>query len=238
MDEATRIAIENYQKLNDNQRRGFNVRINGEEHRATSRQGQATIHFPMDGQMGYISELAMKIIINDGNVSGGGNPDIPCNNWSYGMNTYPKLTDWLVRYPVGSKVDVDCHYGLHCWDYASAFWRSQVNRNLQTKPGGNGVAWECWVVSRDVNAGTEFELIYEWKSIKAGDWAVWGTNGTGHIAMALEDCPAGGTMSTILFRQQDGTSPQRGVFDGRLPFEGLAGDNSFIGAFRYKPWHP
>lgn len=532
MDEATQIAIENYRKLNDDQRRGFNVRINGEEHHATSRDGIANIHFPVDGQMGYISEMAMKIIINDGYIpGGGGNNGNACDNWSWGINTYPTLKDWLVRYPVGSKVDVDCHYAcqcptagtmilmengrykaiediavgeqvygykfvtrntpmksriievktnigffrvtpnhrfidikgrevyatdlkvgnylsyddvcedeplynltsdelkflgfwlgdghkrfknqkmkevgvtvgtdkkedfitnlsvvgrwelhsnkkakvfflsarshpmlfhligklegkelpqwftkeqyenifngyfradgyanngrkiitsvdkkllvgiqygllaLHktakiskpryrkstnlcdhpkpiycltvtddyfdavevlsvketkpdtvyvfnitgdhlyfgdnvqhhnCWDYSSAFWRAQVNRNLQTQLSGNGVAWQCWTVSRDVNAGTEFELIYEWKNIKAGDWVVWGTNGTGHIAMAMEDCPAAGTMATILFRQQDGITPQRGVFDSKLPFEGLANDNHFLGAFRYKAWH-
>lgn len=239
MDEATRIAIENYRNLNDNPRRGFNVRVNGEEHSASSRNGQATIHFPMDGQLMYISELAMKVIINDGYIpGGGGNNDSACDNWSYGSNSYPTLKDWLVRYPVGSKVDVDCAYACQCWDYASAFWRAQTGRNLQTQQGGNGVAWQCWEVSRYVNAGTEFDLIYEWKNIKAGDWVVWGTNGTGHIAMAMENCPPQGTMATILFRQQDGVTPQRGVFDSRLPFEGLANDNHFIGAFRYKPWHP
>lgn len=532
MDEATQIAIENYRKLNDDQRRGFNVRINGEEHHASSKNGIATIHFPVDGQLGYISEMGMKIIINDGNeAGGGGNNDNPCDNWSYGINTYPTLASWLARYPVGAKVDVDCHYNcqcptagtmilmengrykaiediavgeqvygykfvtrnapmksriievetnigffrvtpnhrfidikgrevyatdlkvgdylsyddvcedellynltndelkflgfwlgdghkrfknqkmkevgvtagtdkkedfianlsvvgrwelhsnkkakifflsarshpvlfhligklegkelpqwftkeqyedifdgyfradgytsndkkiitsvdkkllvgiqygllaLHktakiskpryhkstnlcdhpkhlyyltitdnyfdtvevldvketepdtiyvfnitgdhlyfgdnvqhhnCWDYSSAFWRAQVNRSLQTQPGGNGVAWQCWTVSRNVNAGTEFELIYEWKNIKAGDWVVWGTNGTGHIAMAMEDCPPGGYMETILFRQQDGITPLRGVFDSKLPAEGLANDNHFLGAFRYKAWH-
>lgn len=243
MDETTRLAIENYMKLNDNQRRGFNVRINGEEHSAESRDGAASIYFPIDGQLMYVAELAMKIIINDGIAYGGGDSSgNACNNWSYGYDTYKTLQEWLRRYEPGSKVDVDCWEGCQCWDYAAAFWRAQVNRNLQTKPGGKGYAWQCWAVSKEVNAGTEFELIYRWQDIKAGDWVIWGNYGTGHIAMALEDYNPQSPI-TINFRQQDGTTPQRGVFDGPLPFEGLASgdgfnnDNSFQGAFRYKSFH-
>lgn len=233
MDEATRIALENYRRLNDNQRRGFNVRINGEEHRATSRQGVANIHFPMDGQLMNVSELAMKIIINDGANQ---QTDEGCSNWNWGYNTYIHFDDWLNRYPVGSKVNTDCAYDCQCWDYADAFWRAQVNRRLET---GNKMAWGTWALMRDYNAGTEFELIYEWRNVKRGDWVVWGNNGTGHIAMAMEDSSS--SAITLLFRQQDGLTPQRGVFDSRLPFEGLAHDNSFQGAFRYKGygfWNP
>lgn len=226
MDEATRIAIENYIKLNENQRRGFNVRINGEEHHATSKNGTATLHFPIDGQLMYVSELAMKLIINDGSTE---TDQDGCNNWSYGVNTYPTIADWLNRYPVGSKVNTDCTYGCQCWDYADAFWRSQVNRRLET---GNGMAWGTWGLMRDYNAGDEFELIYRWGDVKRGDWVVWGSNDTGHIAMALEDSNPNAIMLT--FRQQNGLTPDRGVYDGRLPFEGLAYDNAFIGAFRYK----
>jgi len=119
----------------------------------------------------------------------------------------------------------------NCWDYADAFWRAQVNRRLET---GNGMAWGTWGLQRVHNAGTEFELIYKWSDVKKGDWVVWGNNDTGHIAMALEDSSP--SAITLLFRQQDGFTPERGVFDSRLPFEGLAGDNSFQGAFRYKNW--
>lgn len=215
------------------------MRINGEEHSTTSKDGVANLYFPMDGQLVYVSELAMKIIINNGETSGGGGEGSPCDNWAYGVNTYPYLVNWLNRYPVGSHVDVDCAYDQQCWDYASAFWRAQVNRNLET---GNGYAWGCWALKRGVNSGNgkDFALISRWEDIRAGDWVVWGNNDPGHIALALEDCPAGGTNAAILFRQQDGATPRRGVFDSPLMFEGVGNDNSFQGAFRYntRQWNP
>lgn len=231
MDDAIQIALENQRKLENNQRRAFNVRINGEEHSATSRNGVAQIHFPMDGQMMQISQLAFKLIINDGIRSGGSvDPtDDPTKNWSYGLNTYKTYEEWLARYPVGSRVDVDSVNSCQCIDYQKAFWAAQVNRKLIT--GGVGNAYEIWTISRDINAGTEFDLIYNWADIRPGDWAVWGTNGTGHDAMALA-CPSS-SYASIPFRDQNG--PQ-GMKIGDNVYGPTLDGNVFLGAFRYRAW--
>lgn len=231
MDEATQIAIENQKKLNNNQRRAFNVRVNGEEHSAQSRSGVAQIHFPFDGQTMQVSQLAFKLIINDG-IRGGGSTDPtddPYHNWSWGLQTYKTYQEWLNRYPVNSRVNVDNQYDCQCWDYAAAFWRAQVNRNLLT---GNGYAWGCWALEKDNNAGKDFDLIYNWKDIKPGDWAVWGKVGTGHIAMALS-CPLTST-GTATFRDQNG--PQGMKVGDNVWGPTWSDGNVFLGAFRYKNW--
>lgn len=233
MDELTRLTVENYHKLNNSQRRAFNVRINGEEHSGSSRNGVAQIHFPIDGQLMQVSELAFKLIINDGFVAGGGDDSSACTNWKWGLLTYPTYQSWLTRYPVGSQVNVDCTFGCQCVDYSSAFWRAQVNRNLVT---GNGYAWGIWV-NRSTNAGDDFQLIYSWNSIQPGDWVVWGNNGTGHIAMAMS-CPNPST-SQILFRNQNAIGSGNGAPMTDNIYGPTLGSNTFQGAFRFKNWtHP
>lgn len=232
MDEAARIAIENQRKLNNNQRRAFNVRVNGEEHSATSRNGIAQIHFPTDGQIMKISQLAFKLIINDGNRAGGSvDPSQdPYKNWSYGLSTYKEYQAWLDRYPVGSRVDVDNAYNAQCWDYAAAFWAAQTNSLLATGP--LGYAYEAWTVSAQTNTRNgAFELVYNWKDIRPGDWVIWGTSGAGHIAMAT-GCTLTATASTS-FRDQNGS---QGMVVGNNTYGPNIGANHFLGAFRYKNW--
>lgn len=232
MDDTTRIAIENQKKLDNNQRRAYNVRVNGEEHSASSRNGVAQIHFPVDGQLMQISQLAFKLIINDGVRSGGSvePSEDPTKNWAYGVNTYKTYEEWLARYPVGSRVDVDGFLGCQCWDYASAFWRAQCNRNLLT--GSLGYAYECWTVSRAANQGSEFDLVYLWQDIQPGDWVVWGTSGAGHIAMATA-CAYTST-AVISFRDQNG--PQGLQVGANMYGPDLGNGNRFLGAFRFKNW--
>lgn len=231
MDETSRQVAQNTQDLNNGQRRGFNVRVNGEEHSAKARQGAAHIWFPMDGQLMNVAECAFKLIINDGYNQGTDTNTDPCKNWKYGTNTYASLDEWKARYPIGASVNVDCTYGCTCWDYASAFWRSQVNRNLET---GNSMAWGTWVNKRAVNAGTEFETLTDWMSIRPGDWVVWGMSGTGHIAMAMS-CAESPTGAIIFWQQSgDGTTGGSPIF--RSAETQILGANRFLGAFRFKNW--
>lgn len=232
MDETSQIVYDNWKKLNTSQRRAFNVRINGEEHSAMSRNGVAQIHFPIDGQLMQVSELAFKLIINDG-VRAGGSVDPtndPTKNWAWGLKTYTTFEEWLKRYPVGSSVDVDGYYSCQCWDYQSAFWRAQANRNFFTGP--NSYVSEAWTVSAEKNAGTEFELIFNWADIQIGDWVVWGGVGTGHDAIALS-CPTS-SYGTARFRDQNG---QQGMIIGDNTYgPTLSSGNRFLGAWRYKFW--
>lgn len=250
MDDLSRQVAENTQDLNNGQRRAFNVRVNGEEHSAESQAGTVNILFPVDGQLMQVSELAFKLIINDGVMSGTGNPGNPCENWNYGEKTYATYTEWLQRYPVGSQIDVDCFAGCQCFDYAAAFWRAQVNRNLLTacpdeRAQGKwwaGKALGCWVstCARTANLGTEFIAITDWNELQGGDWVVWGSydstyTGPGHIAMATGR-PSSDTSSTLPVLQQNGDSSNPNVGSplnvGQLRREGGSyGD--FLGAFRY-----
>lgn len=229
--EAERIAIEVYRRLTENQRRAFNVRINGEEHAATARDGVATIHFPIDGQLMEVSELAFKIIINDGLTSGGGASTNECDNWKYGVNLFPTYQSWLDRYPVGSRINVDCSFGCTCVDYASAFWRGQVNRSIIT---GNGNAWGTWVLQKDTNMQGGFVPVYQWHQIRKGDWVVWGTVGTGHIGMATS-CATSDT-SEVSFLEQSGDGTTSGSPVMANNHGPIMGSNKFLGAFRYMPW--
>lgn len=233
MDDATQIAIDNYKQLNNHQRRAFNVRINGEEHYASSRNGTAQIHFPFDGQAMQVSQLMFKLIINDGIRNGGSTDptDDPTKNWSYGLQTYKTFQDWLNRYPVGSRVDVDNAYSCQCFDYAAAFWAAQTNAFIRTGP--LGYAYETWTVSADVNRrGGAFELIYNWKELRPGDWAVFGKVGFGHIAMALSCAFTSTTL--VNFRDQNGS---QGMKIGDNAYGPVWEDgNRFLGAFRYTNW--
>lgn len=212
------------------------MRINGEEHSADAINGSAVMYFPTDGQMMNVSECAFKLIINNGIISGQNNPNNACQNWVQGINTYPTYESWLIRYPVGQSINVDCSYGCQCWDYAAAFWYAQVNRRLLTGP--NKAAWECWDVNRVANAGDEFDLITAWKDIKKGDWIVWGYDNYGHIAMALSDSTGAG-MTPIMVREQNGAA--NGGWGSPLQDRQAYPDNEsagqFLGAFRYKKWH-
>lgn len=224
MDDATQLIIDNWNRLNTTQRRGFNVRVNGEEHSASARGGEARIHFPLDGQMMNISELAFKLVINDG--IGGGNP------WSddeRGINRYPTLASWFQRWPLGSVIDVDGSFGPQCVDYANAFWLSQCDRRVSTD--NTGYAWGIWD-ARTANAGTEFDLITSWADLKPGDWVVWGSSATGHIGIVHHIDGQG-----VHFWSQNYRNPS----DGGSPLtEDIISENNgslwFRGAFRYKLW--
>lgn len=235
---------------NSGQRRAFNVRVNGEEHSATSRNGTANILFPIDGQGMTFSECMFKLIFNDG-IKGTPSPNENyCDNWEKGHLLYPTLESWKARYPLGSGVNVDCAYGITCWDYACAFWWAQVHRTLSTgiefsdgtTTPGKGMAWGTMTpVMRPINQAIEFEYISEWTRIQPGDWVVWGNYGTGHIAMAMSCAPY--EWSKITFWQQsgDGSDAGKTVFSqemGKTVASGIAGAvNTFQGAYRLKNWY-
>lgn len=218
-------------KAMQNQRRSTIVRTYGVEHSASFVNGTATFYLPVDTDMQYMSELKFKLLV--GEVGSGGTIDNPTGGHvEPGSGTYPTMDAWLAAYPVGTFIDMDGFWGAQCWDYADAFWVSQVNRMLQT--GTHRSASDTWRQSREVNAGTEFGTFSNKIYIKRGDWLVFSgsADAVGHIALAAEDY--NGSNSIRCYGQNQGGTP--------VPQGGAAiniatlslGD--FVGAFRYAGW--
>lgn len=218
-------------KSMQNQRRSTIVRTYGEEHTANFVNGTATFYLPVDTDMQYMSELKFKLLAGD--VGSGGTIDNPTGGYvEPGTATYATMDAWLAAFPEGTFVDTDGYWGAQCWDYANAFWLSQVNRTLQT--GSHRSASDTWRQSRVVNAGTEFGTFSNKNLIKKGDWIVLSgsADAVGHIALAAEDY--NGTNYLQCYGQNQGGTPvpQGGAAINKTNL--YIGD--FVGAFRYAGW--
>ena len=216
------------QQADFSQRRSAIVRVCGEEH-TSSGTGTADIYLTLDNDMGYISEMKFKLVLGD---TGGAAPSPGGTIISYlGNGTWKTPDEFIAAFPAGAAVDTDNAYGAQCWDYANAFWRGQVNRDLKT--GSHGTAADCWNESRVYNAGSEFDLITSYSQVQKGDWIVWGASSysyTGHIAMALG--PVQGGMVQCIGQNQPGGLPYPG--GGTNICIANLSINGFLGAFRYK----
>ena len=118
--------------------------------------------------------------------------------------------------------DLDGQYSYQCWDGACLLWQ-QIGRWLYT---GNGCASGCWTLKRDVNAGSDFELIYDKRQIKRGDVLVFSCGQYGHIGYADEDY--NGTEYIKLLGQNQSADMKFCVINMNL--------GTFLGAFRFKQW--
>jgi hypothetical protein len=142
------------------------------------------------------------------------------------------------QHTLNGEYDLDGHYGCQCWDYASLFWRN-IGFPAGYPQTGNGYAYGCWTLRRNVNAGNEFELIELLSLVKKGDVVVldqgrFTGDTTGHIAFADEDY-TGGAFLNLLGQNQENASATTGykVTVTRMNI------TKFLGAFRYKGWaHP
>ena len=113
-----------------------------------------------------------------------------------------------------------------CWDYGDYFWINQVGRALITKPGGNGSARDCWIVSRKINAGNDFDLITDKNKLKVGDWCIFNNGDDGHIGIIKSIVKAG---VLVKLQGENQGSIRVNIVDRTL--------NDFLGAFRYKGWN-
>lgn len=123
----------------------------------------------------------------------------------------------------------------NCWDYADAFWVGQVNRTLQTRPGGNGNACDCWNISLDANK-VGFIVINNWSDLKPGDWAFWNCTNrfpNGHVAMCVSPELEGGLRSFYGQNQGNGNPVANG---GQAVSSQKFGPVDFLGALRYAEW--
>ena len=61
----------------------------------------------------------------------------------------------------GNGYDADGSYGCQCWDLCAEFWYNVGFPQGYPRTGANHYASECWNVSREINAGDKFDLIYD-----------------------------------------------------------------------------
>lgn len=136
---------------------------------------------------------------------------------------------------LGNGYNADGFYGEQCWDLTAEFWYN-VGFPQGYPQTGNGYAYGCWSLRRDVNKGNVFDLIYNKTDIRRGDVVVlnygrFAGDDTGHIAFADEDYN-GTDYLKMLGQNQENASPTQGYLT-TVTNMGIA---KFLGAFRYKPW--
>ena len=141
----------------------------------------------------------------------------------------------------GNGYDVDLHYGCQCWDLVSEFWWNVGFPQYYPTLAGTGSAYGMWA-DRQVNAGIEFDLIYDVEDIKRGDVIVFNYfpgNQYGHTGFADVDYdawvrdPSQPYEFPILSENNQGTpDPQGGAYTNIHGYD----IRLFLGAFRYKQW--
>ena len=149
-----------------------------------------------------------------------------------GYTTVPHATyDEFRTYALTHGVNVDLAWGNQCWDICALLWY-QYGLSLITRPGGNGVAQDCWLISRNANAQLPFTLIYNVGDLKRGDVVVFRASGaytTGHIGFADEDYH--GSQINIMGQNQ-GQGSSYGTPSNVVPWN----LTNFLGAFRNSDW--
>ena len=136
---------------------------------------------------------------------------------------------------LGNEYDLDGYYGYQCWDYASLFWRN-IGFSAGFPQTGNGYAYGCWTLRKNINAGDQFDLIYLLPLVKKGDVVVldqgrFAGDTTGHIAFADEDYNGTSTLR-LMGQNQEYASATLGY---KVTIDNVS-VLKFLGAFRYKGW--
>ena len=147
---------------------------------------------------------------------------------------------------LGNGYDIDGSYGCQCWDFASEFWR-----NVGFPAGYPTItlssAYTMWENRLD-NIGYDgviyFDLVYLLDDVKRGDIIVYNyfsSNPYGHVGFADEDYATwhaanpGNYEFPILSENNGGTpDPDGGAYTNVHGYD----TRLFLGAFRYKAWHP
>lgn len=130
---------------------------------------------------------------------------------------------------LGKGYDIDGAYGYQCWDGTALLWQ-QIGRSPMT---GNGCAYGCWTLKKDVNAGKDFTLITKLADVKRGDVMVFSTGTYGHIGFADENYNGSGSIK--LLGQNQGGTPKNAK--GGAGFNVITmSTQTFLGAFRFNNW--
>lgn len=226
MNLESQVAKNTKEFITNNNKRGMaTVRVCGEEHNATADNGSATLFLVADNDLCYISDYKFKLIFNGGSDDAWENMPVS-TPVVWGTRTWNSVQAFMMKYPIGSAIDVDGYKGCQCVDYANAFWIGQVNRQISC--GGDN-ARGIWQRAREYNAGSEFDLSTAWEFIQPGDWIVWGGGEYGHIGMAVAT-PDGDTVKIWDQNGQNGTPWPMG---GKSLAASEKNNTDFLGYFRY-----
>lgn len=149
---------------------------------------------------------------------------------------YDTYEHWK-SYALTHGVNVDFAFGNQCWDICALLWY-QYGLRLET---GNGYAYGCYALKRNVNAKYPFEKVgadnipamTRKTMIKKGDCLVFapsGLNYTGHICFADEDYNGTDIISCL------GQNQGQGIGWGTP--SNIVNNNLrvFLGAFRNTKW--
>lgn len=138
----------------------------------------------------------------------------------------------------GNSYDADPMYGAgcQCWDLVSEFYYNIGFPMYYPTLAGTGSAYGAWN-DREQNAGDAFQIIYNKESIKKGDIIIYNhfpANPYGHMGFADEDYNGSNNLN-ILSQNNGGNPDPSGGTDTNVANYDL---QYFLGAFRYKAWHP
>ena len=104
------------------------------------------------------------------------------------QNQYDTYDHWRA-YALTHGINFDYSYGNQCWDLPALLWW-QYGMYLDTRPQGNGHAYQCWTISRYTNGRPPFTSIDGVQNIKRGDCLVFNRSSfssDGHICFADSD---------------------------------------------------
>lgn len=138
----------------------------------------------------------------------------------------------FAEYTFGKCFDTDSAWNEQCWDYGDLFFQNYAGRRLSTcDTGAAKGTWEgdC----KFVNAGDDFELIYNADELQTGDWVVFNNGIFGHIGFALGN-PTSGYIA-LQGQNQGGPLCEGSTMGGRANIINISLKN-FAGAFRPKAY--
>ena len=133
------------------------------------------------------------------------------------------------KYALTHGVNVDYAYGNQCWDICALLWY-QYGLRLQT---GNGYAFGCWTLKRNVNAVPPFRQIRNLSDVRRGDVIVLNRStfsNAGHICFADEDYHGGSKLKVL------GQNQGQGIGVGKASNIINMSMKNFLGAFRNIKW--
>lgn len=133
---------------------------------------------------------------------------------------------------LGNGYNADGYYGNQCWDYLAELWH-QYGLTLYTGP--QGIAYECWTVSKNQNAREPFTAVEGIENIKRGDVIVLSgiaSLPSGHIAIADEDYNGSDYLNILGQHQGEASS----AVDSFVNVRNFEIGSRFLGIFRNSNW--